>query len=101
MAEGGLDMPAPILATAYQSLSRGLEAFEGCRWACLPTVSRQSPRNRLAMDACPLPLREVYGLKGMAGLQALPAEEAQSCSPWAALFCVCAGTCVRHAPPSS
>ena len=31
MAEGGLDMPAPILATAYQSLSRGLEAFEGCR----------------------------------------------------------------------
>ncbi|PRW56008.1 hypothetical protein C2E21_5243 [Chlorella sorokiniana] len=34
MAEGGLDMPAPILATAYQSLSRGLEAFEGCRYLC-------------------------------------------------------------------
>ncbi|KAI7843871.1 hypothetical protein COHA_002419 [Chlorella ohadii] len=34
MVEGGLDMPAPILATAYQSMSRGLEAFEGCSSRC-------------------------------------------------------------------
>lgn len=31
MAEGGLGMPAPILATMYQSLQKGLEAFESCR----------------------------------------------------------------------
>jgi predicted membrane chloride channel (bestrophin family) len=32
MAEGGMDMPAPIMATAWQNLSNGLIAFEGCRW---------------------------------------------------------------------
>lgn len=31
MVEDGLDMPAPILATMYSSLQKGLEAFEQCR----------------------------------------------------------------------
>ena len=31
-AEGGLGMPAPVLATFYTSLDRGLSAFEQCRY---------------------------------------------------------------------
>ena len=31
MAEGGLDMPAPILASLYASLQKGMESFEHCR----------------------------------------------------------------------
>ncbi|KAL4440997.1 hypothetical protein ABPG77_010428 [Micractinium sp. CCAP 211/92] len=34
MVEDGLDMPAPILATMYSSLQKGLEAFEQCRYLC-------------------------------------------------------------------
>jgi hypothetical protein len=32
VAEGGLDMPSPILATFWQDMSRGLDAFESCRY---------------------------------------------------------------------
>lgn len=34
MVEGGMDMPAPILSTAYTSLQKGLDAFEQCRYLC-------------------------------------------------------------------
>lgn len=33
ITEGGLDMPAPILATLYTSLQKGIESFEQCRCA--------------------------------------------------------------------
>lgn len=34
VAEGGLALPAPILASLWSSLDAGLEAFEQCRYLC-------------------------------------------------------------------